>query len=844
MSGQRNKKPDDIVMKRQEYLDNLNLEIELQDANERAVRTYKETGQMPVTTQMKDNRTVEDKLRDVEKLKASIREDMAVIADSRLTDNIIQLIQNSPFNQDGNLLIFFAQRAPDIVKNLQKSYKFGIRGDQNDAEQFVSFVVKFYTDKNNLNSSTKQFMSRLGTTSKQGLSRKINEQAEILTRLETEMKRIVVHVKNTLPESYGGISLLPFKQSIVSKSEYLVKMITLIKEIYPANLIYTNKEKKLMINGVPFKAELQDFENVFNDRFKIEFGRDVSTLAQNVFDLFFNYINKNIPNLDYVNTMITKLQKQSDILIKRPDEINRISFIDALDNLDTVINTGENIEYIQNVKKAKDEILNYIYQLVIAEQYTRVNTIKYDYPLVPTSGVPTIGVPTSEYPALGVPTAEYPASETPVEGLLPLPPNPTTQDEYAYFAAIVLFNKILTIQKGKILPTTQADKIIDSSIAARNIIKDLKDYGIKIPIFTRYNTRESFLKKMKTKIKLAFNKINEETYKDDTDMPSLEYMGDVGEAAEGSSDIPATGEPKFDLSTVKQRTNQAYIDQYTIYLVKLFNYLMRSGIKGAELLKRIEVMNNQAIHDNNLERLRIRKDPSKPASITILTNTDAFLKGQLTELDLAYSEELDRELSETTAKPAGAPSGSGFGKISKIQGTGFPQPAYNFTKQKVEPTQGIQSDPRYIKFGRYLVNTKSLKDNKLSLRREKGTPIASLPVYKMSHPFSNVMKKIVGGALPTAEDFSQLTDDEKRYLHKVSKEADLSHKMEIPTPSKDEEEKDVHLFNVYKGEIMAGNDSKEMIKKFKLLMIKLVNNRSLDKRDVSEIMQMLTEAGY
>jgi hypothetical protein len=837
MSGQRNKKPDDIVMKRQEYLDNLNLEIELQDANERAVRTYKETGQMPVSTQMKDNRTVEDKLRDVEKIKASIREDMALIADSRLTDSIIQLIQNSPFNQDGNLLIFFAQRAPDIVKNLQKSYKFGIRGDQNDAEQFVSFVIKFYTDKNNLNSSTKQFMSRLGTTSKQGLSRKINEQAEILTRLETEMKRIVVHVKNTLPAKIERISLLPFKKNIVSKADYLVKMITLIKEIYPANLLYTDSELKL--NGNAFKADLQDFENIFNDRFIIEFGRGTRA-DQQIFDLFFNYINKNIPNLDYVNTMITKLQKQSDILIKRPDEINRISFIDALDNLDTVINTGENIEYIQNVKKAKDAILKYIYDLVVSGQYTRVNTIKYDYPLVPTSGVPTSGVPTSGVPTAEFPTPEFPSLEfadtevTPDEyepmELLPIPPKPTDEKTYLYAAAVTLYN-IIVKNRNKIkrdLNKEETKKIIDSYIEKRDIIKDYEKFGI-----VRESIPEDLFKSsMRQKIIKEFNRIvaiesgAASGTSDDTSaatVPTATAATTVTPTATAAT-TTASIKPRFNSTDMKDKDEDSYIKAFVKYLLALRQYY-----KVDKKLP-LDTINELILNEyNNVSKIN-HLDKLGTLGITPTSKTTQ----QISNLIGGYYQHALKKI----------PAGSGLRKTSKIQGTGFPQPAYNFTKQKVEPTQGIQSDPRYIKFGRYLVNTKSLKDNKLSLRREKGTPIASLPVYKMSHPFGNVMKKIVGGALPTAEDFSQLTDDEKRYLHKVSKEADLSHKMEIPTPSKDEEEKDVHLFNVYKGEIMAGNDSKEMIKKFKLLMIKLVNNRSLDKRDVSEIMQMLTEAGY
>jgi hypothetical protein len=57
-------------------------------------------------------------------------------------------------------------------------------------------------------------------------------------------------------------------------------------------------------------------------------------------------------------------------------------------------------------------------------------------------------------------------------------------------------------------------------------------------------------------------------------------------------------------------------------------------------------------------------------------------------------------------------------------------------------------------------------------------------------------------------------------------------------------EKDIHNFEVMKGEIMAGNDSIDMIKKFKLLILKLSKNGSLPKNDVHEILQELIVLGY
>ena len=90
----------------------------------------------------------------------------------------------------------------------------------------------------------------------------------------------------------------------------------------------------------------------------------------------------------------------------------------------------------------------------------------------------------------------------------------------------------------------------------------------------------------------------------------------------------------------------------------------------------------------------------------------------------------------------------------------------------------------------------------------------------------------------------KLSEDEKDYLYKVSKRAEFADKISIPTPSKDKMEKDIHEFEVCKGEIMAGNDSNELVKKFKLLIIKLSKNGTIPKREASEVMTELLELGY
>jgi hypothetical protein len=89
-----------------------------------------------------------------------------------------------------------------------------------------------------------------------------------------------------------------------------------------------------------------------------------------------------------------------------------------------------------------------------------------------------------------------------------------------------------------------------------------------------------------------------------------------------------------------------------------------------------------------------------------------------------------------------------------------------------------------------------------------------------------------------------LANEEKEYLHKVANKAGIMDKISIPTPSKDKLEQDIHQFEVMKGELLAGNDSPELIKKFKLILLRLSKNGTIPKREASELMEELLQLGF
>ena len=187
------------------------------------------------------------------------------------------------------------------------------------------------------------------------------------------------------------------------------------------------------------------------------------------------------------------------------------------------------------------------------------------------------------------------------------------------------------------------------------------------------------------------------------------------------------------------------------------------------------------------------------------------------------------------------PQGSGIKRgRGRPKGSGISRPF----KDKVDKTQGILPDKSFVPFGKYLINKKKLVDNVISIKRPAGGNIMEIPTYKVSENLSKIFKNIIGGRLLDFNDLNQLTKDEQLYLHTVAKASDLLDKLSIPSPSKSEREKEFHRFEVMRGEIMSGNDNKELIRSFKALIMKLSREGSLPKAQTREILNELLELGY
>jgi hypothetical protein len=640
MSGQPVKTLSDQNKFRNEYMESLNIRQQLDDQNLQANKEYLKTGVLPAVSQLTDNRTTSEILADTEKLKASIMSDLSPIANPQFSAAIIQGIQNHFLNSDGSLLRFLAQRAGDIVKEIQRVYKFGIVGDANDVDVLVSFISNLYSDRKNVFGSTKNYIN-----SNTGINKTISSQ---------DIDKIIGDLTDIQRRAAIGLSKTNTNQQMMDDFEQLFIILKILKNVLPTN------------------AELQNILQSFDTLGVNMSGADDLNAIYTILD--------NLPKMSQVTTILNKIE----LNLKNKNDNSVITLLNVLiDQFGILLDPSNN------------QILDTLRDLKARYQQGQ----PYQPPNPPNPPNP--------------PQPPQP----------PQPPNPR-----------FIHQPIPTAHKFD----------------------------------TWFNNRTG---------------------------PTNGVYDD------NSTDT-------FDWT----KEHLAIYYHLQIMTMTLKRYVINNSVffrnYAAEL---------NALHGANLNRRMTE-------ILWDLYTTNQYTFGRImSELQAIAPLELSGAPANfrglgITKKRRGRPRGCGIVKQTPI--------------------------PNFVGFGINEINQKRLNDNILTIRRNTRTSYPDMPAKKVSPYFSNIIKAMIGGGVPNYNDISNLPDEEKDYLYKVVQRSDMTDKLSIPTPSKDRLQKEADQFEIMKGQILSGNDSKELVKKFKLLILKLSRNGLLPRGESKDLLETLVELGY
>tara|TARA_R110001592_G_scaffold191564_1_gene437934 strand:- start:476 stop:844 length:369 start_codon:yes stop_codon:yes gene_type:complete len=122
--------------------------------------------------------------------------------------------------------------------------------------------------------------------------------------------------------------------------------------------------------------------------------------------------------------------------------------------------------------------------------------------------------------------------------------------------------------------------------------------------------------------------------------------------------------------------------------------------------------------------------------------------------------------------------------------------------------------------------------------------VIGLPVQRISKKLATLLIGILDNGKPEYSEMESLSDEDKQTLCTISSATKLGNKLSLPTPNKSKNEKEEHRFHILKGQILAGNDSPQIVKELKTLLMKFMNDRRLSKTEVLSILETLVSMGY
>jgi hypothetical protein len=210
------------------------------------------------------------------------------------------------------------------------------------------------------------------------------------------------------------------------------------------------------------------------------------------------------------------------------------------------------------------------------------------------------------------------------------------------------------------------------------------------------------------------------------------------------------------------------------------------------------------------------------------------------DLDALHNEYIQQYHARGHSTPAGGEQKEG-GRGLKGCGLAKPKVVRNYAKAGKIEGEVVKPKP-YAPFGRFVIHKPKLSQDILQIRRLSGNATKEFPTQKISKGVSHILKSVCGGVIPHIDHIAGLGAKDQEHLHKILNFAHIDN-VPVPTPKTDDA-KAIDRFDILKGEILAGNDNKTLVREFKVLLMKLVQSGRIPRREAHEVLTDLTALGF
>jgi hypothetical protein len=147
----------------------------------------------------------------------------------------------------------------------------------------------------------------------------------------------------------------------------------------------------------------------------------------------------------------------------------------------------------------------------------------------------------------------------------------------------------------------------------------------------------------------------------------------------------------------------------------------------------------------------------------------------------------------------------------------------------------------YITIGKYKAHRTKLMGGKLQMRSNNNNQVHNLKSQNITKNIRDILLKLNKNEIIHFSDVDKLTTYEKDQLYMIGKKLHITDLFDIPSTLKSQEDKLKDEFILLRGSLMAGNNNPDLLRKFKIVLLKMKNNKLVSLQEYNEVLNILLE---
>jgi len=153
----------------------------------------------------------------------------------------------------------------------------------------------------------------------------------------------------------------------------------------------------------------------------------------------------------------------------------------------------------------------------------------------------------------------------------------------------------------------------------------------------------------------------------------------------------------------------------------------------------------------------------------------------------------------------------------------------------------VEEQPTYRTFGKYVMHIPHLTDkNVLNLKYPSLGSIPSIKPMTISEDFKDFVIDVMNTGRVNEKQFNSLHPHEQRHFERISKGAGLIDTFKLKRSGDDEEKAEVDRFNLLRGNYLGGNNSPDVLKELKGLVVKFINDGRIARNEGLNLLMELS----